>query len=79
MPNFWKFDASPPRRRSTHLDEALRLGEGPSAYANPKPQNFPVSALPRQRLLRLGVGPRLGESLLRLCEPAVLFLFPFLF
>ena len=53
-----------------HLTNHLRLGE-------PEALKFPVSVSPRQRLLRLSVGPRLGEGPLRLGEPAILFLFPF--
>ena len=51
-----------PRRRSALLGEL----EAPK---------FPVSAMPRHGLLRLGIGPCLGEGPLRLGEPAILFLF----
>ena len=57
-------DASTPRRRFVHLGE-------------PKAPKFPVFGLPQGRLIRLGLGPCLGEGPLRLGELAVLFLFPF--
>ena len=58
--------SSPPWRRELRLHEELRLGK-------PESPNLSVSATPRRGLLRLGVGPRLGEGPLRLGEPEVLF------
>ena len=62
MPHLWKPNASPPRRRSIHL-------------CKPKAPNLPVFATPQRGLLRLGIGPGLGEGPLRLSELAVPFLF----
>ena len=62
--------SSPTRRRELRLREELRLGEL-------KAQNFSVFATPRRGLLRLSVGPRLGEGPLRLGKLVVLFLFLF--
>ena len=49
-----------PKRRSAHLGK-------------PEAPKLPVFASPQRRLLRFGVGPRLGEGPLYLGEPEVLF------
>ena len=54
-----------PRRRSVSLGE-------------PEALNLPVSITPRHGLLRLDVGPHLGEGPLHLSEPKVLFFLSFL-
>ena len=62
--------SSPPRQKELHLHEKLRLGE-------PEAPNFLVFATPWRGLLRLGIGPCLGEGPLCLGEPEVLFFSPF--
>ena len=60
MPHFYfQLNASLPRRSSARLSEGLHLGK-------PEAPKLPVSASPRQRLLRLCIGPHLGEDPLRL-------------